>query len=117
MFRVSLPLRLKKLETIFQNKVFLHADCQGKYFQENDISALNVTAFRISSLLEGPYPGERRERGGELGELHHPNILSLERMQYLDQEGKVVNTAKDGNKSRSFPAIERCGWPTCAPTC
>jgi len=95
----------------------LHADRQGKDFQENDISALNVAAFRISCLLEGPYPAERRERNGEPGELHHPGILSWERMQYLDQEGKVVNTAKDGKKSKSFPAMERCGWPTCVPTC
>jgi hypothetical protein len=33
--------------------------------------------------------------------------FSQERMQYLDQEGKVVNTSKDGKTSKSFPAMER----------
>lgn len=27
-------------------------------------------------------------------------------MQYLDQEGKVVYTSKDGRTSKSFPALE-----------
>jgi len=29
-----------------------------------------------------------------------------ERMQYLDQEGKVIYTAKDGKTSKFFPALE-----------
>jgi len=32
--------------------------------------------------------------------------FSLERMQYLDQEGEVVYTSKDGKTSKSFPALE-----------
>jgi len=32
--------------------------------------------------------------------------FSQERMQYLDQEGKVVYTAKDGKSSKVFPAQE-----------
>jgi hypothetical protein len=32
--------------------------------------------------------------------------FSQERMQYLDQEGKVVYTSKDGRTSKSFPALE-----------
>jgi hypothetical protein len=32
--------------------------------------------------------------------------FSRERMQYLDQEGKVVYTSKDGRTSKSFPALE-----------
>ncbi|MBU2027130.1 MAG: transposase [Proteobacteria bacterium] len=32
--------------------------------------------------------------------------FSQERMQYLDQEGKVVYSSKDGRTSKSFPAME-----------
>jgi len=32
--------------------------------------------------------------------------FSQERMQYLDQEGKVVYTSKDGRTSKVFPALE-----------
>jgi hypothetical protein len=32
--------------------------------------------------------------------------FSQERMQYLDQEGKVVYTSKDGRTSKNFPALE-----------
>jgi hypothetical protein len=90
MFRVALPLKLKKLETISRNKVFCMLIARGM------ISALIVAAFRIPSLLEGPYPAERRERDGELGQLHYLGILSWERIRHLDQEGKVVYMAKYG---------------------
>jgi len=43
--------------------------------------------------------------------------FSQEIMQYLAQEGKVIYMARDGKKSKSFLAMERCGWPTCVPTC
>jgi hypothetical protein len=33
-------------------------------------------------------------------------LFSQERMQYLDQEGEVVYTSKDGRTSKSFPALE-----------
>lgn len=37
----------------------------------------------------------------------HPRAsFSQERMQYLDQEGKVVYPPKDGRTSKSFPALE-----------
>ena len=32
--------------------------------------------------------------------------FSQERMQYLDQEGTVVYTSKDGATTRNFPALE-----------
>jgi hypothetical protein len=32
--------------------------------------------------------------------------LSQERMQYLDQEGTVVYTSKDGETIKNFPALE-----------
>ena len=32
--------------------------------------------------------------------------FSQERMQYLDEEGTVVYTAKDGAATRNFPALE-----------
>ena len=32
--------------------------------------------------------------------------FSQERMQYLDQEGKVVYTSKNGRTSKSFPVLE-----------
>ena len=32
--------------------------------------------------------------------------FSQERMQYLDQEGKVVYTAKNGKSTKVFPALE-----------
>ena len=41
--------------------------------------------------------------------LYHPHVrasFSQERMQYLNQEGKVVYAAKDGETTKSFPALE-----------
>jgi hypothetical protein len=38
--------------------------------------------------------------------------FSQERMQYLDQEGKGIYMAKDGKKTKIFPAWN--GWPPCA---
>ena len=32
--------------------------------------------------------------------------FSQERMQYLDHEGKVFYTSKDGRTSKSFPSLE-----------
>ena len=32
--------------------------------------------------------------------------FSQERMRYLDQEGKVIYTAKDGRTNKNFPAME-----------
>jgi hypothetical protein len=32
--------------------------------------------------------------------------FSQERMQYLDQEGTVVSTSKDGATTKNFPALE-----------
>ena len=38
--------------------------------------------------------------------------FSQERMQYLDQEAKVVYTSKDGKATKVFDALE-WGWPPC----
>ena len=37
---------------------------------------------------------------------HTRASFSRERMQHLDQEGKVVYTSKDGRASKSLPALE-----------
>lgn len=37
------------------------------------------------------------------GLLHHPGVILPRRMQYLDQEDKVVYTAKDKKTSKVFP--------------
>jgi hypothetical protein len=42
---------------------------------------------------------------------HTRASFSQERMQYLDQEGKVVYTSKDGRTSKDFPCLE---WLACA---
>ena len=43
---------------------------------------------------------------GEIGPLHHPDLLLPERMTCLDQKGKVVCTAKDGGTKKVFPSLE-----------
>ena len=51
---------------------------------------------------------------GEIGPLHHPRLLLPERMTWLDQEGKVDYTARNGGTKKVFPSLE---WPgaICSP--
>jgi len=92
MFLVALPLELKKLEAIFRHKVFrmlsawkhsgFHVFC-GNLISPNDDTAMeNLARYIIRASF------------------------SQERMQYLDQEGRVVYISKDGRTRKSFPALE-----------
>jgi len=106
MFRVAPPLELKKLEAIFQHKVFKMLLNKGK-----------ITKEMIAMLSTWRHSGFHVFCGNRISpddETAMENLacyiirasFSQERMQYLDQEGKVVYTSKDGRTSKVFPARE-----------
>jgi hypothetical protein len=64
-----------------------------------------MAAFRFPRLLR--QPNFTKETAMEnLARYIIRASFSQERMQYLDQEGKVIYTAKDGRASKAFPALE-----------
>ena len=118
MFRVAPPLELKKLlvpfrvEAIFRHKVFRMLLAKGKITGEliAMLSSWRHSGFHV-------FCGNRISPNDETAmenlaryiiypEGHTRASFSHERMQYLDQEGKVVYRAKDGKSSRIFPALE-----------
>jgi len=88
MFRVAPPLELKKLEAIFRHKVLRMLLAGGKITQE-----------MITMLSTWRHSGFNVFCGNRISP-------KQERMQYLDQEGKVIYMAKDGKKTKIFPALE-----------
>ena len=106
MFRVAPPLELKKLETIFRHKVFKMLLKKGKITEEmiRMLSAWKHSGFHI-------FCGNRISPKDETAMENLARYIirasfSQERMHYLDQEGKVIYTAKDGRASKNFPALE-----------
>jgi hypothetical protein len=118
MFRVAPPLELKKLlvpfrvEAIFRHKVFRMLLAKGKITREliAMLSSWRHSGFHV-------FCGNRISPNDETAmenlaryiiypEGHTRASFSQERMQYLDQEGKVVYRAKDGKSSRIYPALE-----------
>jgi hypothetical protein len=106
MFRAAHPLELKKLEAIFQHKVFKMLLQKGK-----------VTREMIAMLTKWRHSGFHVFCGNRIwpkDEMAMENLaryiirasLSQERMQYLDQEGKVVYTSKDGKTTKVFPGLK-----------
>jgi hypothetical protein len=106
MFRIAPPLELKKLETIFRHKIFRMLLNKGKITEEmiRMLSAWKHSGFNV-------FCGNRisPNDNAAMENLAHYIVrasFSQERMQYLDQEGKVIYTAKDKKKSMVFPALE-----------
>ncbi len=106
MFRVSPPFELKKLEAIFRHKVFRMLLAKEK-----------ITEEMIRMLSSWRHSGFHVFCGNRISPNDKPAMENLaryiirasfsqERMQYLDQEAKVIYTSKDGRTSKSFPAPE-----------
>ncbi len=106
MFRVAPPLELKKLEAIFQHKVLRMLLFKKKITRE--MIAL-LSTWRHSGFHV--FCGKRISPTDDTAMKNLARYIirasfSQERMQYLDQEGKVVYVSKDGRTNKSFPALE-----------
>jgi hypothetical protein len=106
MFRVAPPLELKKLEAIFRHKVFRMLLNRGKVTEEmiRMISAWKHSGFHV-------FCGNRISPNDETAIENLARYIirasfSRERMQYLDQEAKVVYTSKNGKATNVFDALE-----------
>jgi ribosomal protein S27E len=106
MFRVAPPLELKKLEAIFQYKVFKMLLNKRKITQEM-IAMLSTWRHSGFHVFCGNRISPTDDTAMEnLARYIIRASFSQERMQYLDQEGKVVYSSKDGRTNKSFPALE-----------
>ena len=106
MFRVAPPLELKKLEAIFRHKVFRVLLAKGKITREliAMLSSWRHSGFHV-------FCGNRISPNDETAMENLARYIirasfSQERMQYLDQEGKVVYASKDGKSIKVSPAME-----------
>jgi len=90
MFRIASPLELKKLEAIFQHKVFKMLLNKGKITKEM-IAMLSTWRHSGFHVFCGNRISPDDETAMEnLARYIIRASFSQERMQYLDQEGKVV---------------------------
>jgi len=106
MFRVAPPLELKKLEAIFQHKV-LRMLLSKRKISEEMIRMLSTWRHSGFHVFCGNRISPTDDTAMEnLARYIIRASFSQERMQYLDQEGKVVYTSKDGRTRKSFPALE-----------
>ena len=106
MFRVALPLELKKLEAIFRHKVFRMLLDKGKITKEM-IAMLSTWRHSGFHVFCGNRISPADDTAMEnLARYIIRASFSQERMQYLDQEGTVVYTSKDGETTKNFPALE-----------
>ncbi|MCX5847111.1 MAG: transposase [Deltaproteobacteria bacterium] len=114
MFRVAPPFDLKKLETIFRHKVFRMLLNKGKITEEmiRMISAWKHSGFHVfCGNRISPNDATAMEN---LARYIIRASFSQERMQYLDQEAKVVYTSKacpghrfgDSKSNKVFDALE-----------
>jgi len=106
MFRIAPPLEIKKLEAIFRHKVFRMLLKKGKITEElvKMLSAWKHSGFNVfCGNRISPKDDSAMEN---LARYIIRASFSQERMQYLEQEGKVVYTAKDKKNSKSFQALE-----------
>ena len=106
MFRVAPPLELKKLEAIFRHKVFRMLLSKRKVTQEmlTMLSTWRHSGFNVfCGNRISPNDNTAMEN---LARYIIRASFSQERMHYLDQEGKVVYTSKDGKTTKVFPAME-----------
>ncbi|MBU1745161.1 MAG: transposase [Proteobacteria bacterium] len=106
MFRVAPPLELKKLEAIFRHKVLRMLLNKGKISQEM-IAMLSTWRHSGFHVFCGNRISPNDKTAMEnLACYIIRASFSQERMQYLDQEGTVVYTSKNGETTKSFPALE-----------
>jgi ribosomal protein S27E len=106
MFRVAPPLELKKLEALFRHNMFRMLLDKGKITQE--LIAM-LSSWRYSGF--NVFCGNRISPDDDTAMENLARYIirasfSQERMQYLDQEGTVVYTSRDGATTRNFPALE-----------
>jgi hypothetical protein len=106
MFRVAPPLELKKLEAIFRHKVFRMLLDKGKITQE--LIAM-LSSWRHSGF--NVFCGNRISPDDDTAMENLARYIirasfSQERMLYLDEEGTVVYTSRDGGTTKNFPALE-----------
>jgi hypothetical protein len=106
MFRVAPPLELKKLEATFRHTVLRMLLNKGKITQE---MVWMLSTWRHSGF--NVFCGNRISPNDEtametLARYIIRASFSQERMQYLDQEGKVVYMGKDDKKTKVFHAME-----------
>jgi len=106
MFRVAPPLELKKLEAIFRHKALRTLLNKGKITQEM-IAMLSTWRHSGFHVFCGNRISPTDDTAMEnLARYIIRASFSQERMQYLDQEGTVVYTSKDGETAKNFPAME-----------
>jgi len=106
MFRVAPPLELKKLEAIFRHKVFKMLLKKGK-ITEKMIRMLSAWKHSGFNVFCGNRISPKDETAMEnLARYIIRASFSQDRMRYLENEGKVIYTAKDGKTSKNFPAME-----------
>ena len=106
MFRVAPPLELKKLETIFQHKVFRMLLKKGKITEEM-VRMLNTWRHSGFNVFCGNRISPKDDKAMEnLARYIIRTSFSQERMTYLENEGSVVYRAKDGKDQKTFPAME-----------
>jgi hypothetical protein len=105
-FRVAQPLKLKKLEAIFQHKVFKMLLNKGKITKEM-IAMFSTWQHSGFHVFCGNRISHDEETAMEnLARYIIRASFSQERMIYLDQEGKVVYMSRDGKDTKVFPALE-----------
>jgi hypothetical protein len=106
MFRVAPPFELKKLEALFQHRIFRMLLNKGKITQEM-IAMLSTWRHSGFNVFCGNRISPDDDTAMEnLARYIIRASFSQERMQYLDQEGTVVYKSKDGGTTKSFPALE-----------
>jgi REP element-mobilizing transposase RayT len=100
------PQELKKLEAIFQHKVFNILFVKGKITKEM-IAMLSTWRHSGFHVFCGNRISPDEETSMEnLARYIIRASFSQERMQYLDQEATVIYTAKNGKDTTVFPALE-----------
>ncbi|MDD5414834.1 MAG: transposase, partial [Smithellaceae bacterium] len=105
-FRVAPPLELKKLEAIFRHKVLRMLLSRRKISEEmiRMLATWRHSGFHV-------FCGHRIAPADDTAMENLARYIirasfSQERMQYRDQEGKVIYASKDGRTSKCFPALE-----------
>ena len=106
MFRVAPPLELKKLEAIFQHKVFCMLIAKGKISREMIamLSTWRHSGFNV--FCGNRIQPKEKEAMETLARYIIRASFSQERMQYLADAGTVIYSAKDGKDRKVFDAPE-----------
>jgi len=106
MFRVAPPLELKKLEAIFRHKVLKMLLNRGKITKDL-IAMLSTWRHSGFNVFCGNRILPKDDKAMEnLARYIIRASFSQERMHYLEQEGKVIYTARNGRVSKTFTALE-----------